>query len=79
MLTSNVNGSEPTQQWASPPSPTDSGCTPLTVNRSYAEAARFVDGLELVDPGLVRLDTWHATPDPDGPEIILWGGVGRKP
>jgi S-adenosyl methyltransferase len=46
--------------------------------RSYAEVSRFFDGLDLVDPGLVRLDRWHTTPDPDGPEIILWGGVGRK-
>jgi hypothetical protein len=47
--------------------------------RSYTEVSRFFDGLELVEPGLVRLDSWHTTPDPDGPEIILWGGVGRKP
>lgn len=47
--------------------------------RSYDEVSRFFEGLELVDPGVVRLDRWHATPDPGSPEIILWGGVGRKP
>jgi hypothetical protein len=47
--------------------------------RSYAEVSRFFDGLELVEPGVVRLDRWHTTPKPDAPEIILWGGVGRKP
>jgi hypothetical protein len=47
--------------------------------RSYPEVSRFFDGLELVEPGVVRLDEWHSTPDPDGPEIILYGGVGRKP
>jgi S-adenosyl methyltransferase len=47
--------------------------------RAYDEVARFFDGLELVEPGLVRLDTWHTSADPDGPEIILWGGVARKP
>jgi S-adenosyl methyltransferase len=40
----------------------------------------FFDGLELVDPGVVRVSEWR----PDSPEeavtpTILWGGVGRKP
>jgi hypothetical protein len=46
--------------------------------RSQDEVSRFFDGLELVDPGVVRLDRWHTTPNPDGDELILWGGVGRK-
>jgi hypothetical protein len=46
--------------------------------RSHAEVSRFFDDLELVPPGVVRVDRWHTDPDPDAPEIILWGGVGRK-
>jgi hypothetical protein len=46
--------------------------------RSRDEVTRFFDGMELVDPGVVRLDRWHTTPDPNAPEIILWGGVARK-
>ena len=38
------------------------------------------DGVELVEPGLVRVSQWR----PDSPEeaaapTILWGGVARKP
>jgi hypothetical protein len=38
------------------------------------------DGVELVDPGVVRVSEWR----PDSAEeaatpTILWGGVGRKP
>jgi len=47
--------------------------------RNHAEVSRFFDGLEVVEPGVVRLDQWHTTPQADGPAIILWGGVGRKP
>jgi hypothetical protein len=42
--------------------------------------AGFFDGIELVEPGLVRVSDWR----PDSPEeaatpTILWGGVARKP
>jgi hypothetical protein len=40
----------------------------------------FFDGLQLLEPGLVRVSDWR----PDSPEeaatpTILWGGVARKP
>jgi hypothetical protein len=40
----------------------------------------FFDGIQLVEPGLVRVSDWR----PDSPEeaatpTILWGGVARKP
>ncbi|HXT90161.1 MAG TPA: SAM-dependent methyltransferase [Trebonia sp.] len=40
----------------------------------------FFDGIDLVEPGVVRVSDWH----PDSPEesatpTILWGGVARKP
>lgn len=49
---------------------------PATV-RSYAEVARFFDGLDLVEPGLVQLHRWRA--ESDGLELPNYGGVGRKP
>ncbi|HET6952077.1 MAG TPA: SAM-dependent methyltransferase [Acidimicrobiales bacterium] len=51
--------------------------------RSRAEVARFLDGLELVGPGIVTLDGWHPpdTPPPtaDGLPVAAYGAVGRKP
>jgi hypothetical protein len=49
--------------------------------RETAEVRTFFDGLELVDPGLVRTAGWHA----EIPEeirdlkVFEYGGVGRKP
>ena len=51
---------------------------PVTM-RSHAEVARFFDGLDLVEPGLVQLHRWRAVPaDPDV-ELANYGGVARKP
>jgi O-methyltransferase involved in polyketide biosynthesis len=51
---------------------------PVTM-RSHAEVARFFDGLDLVEPGLVQLHRWRAVPaDSDG-ELANYGGVARKP
>ena len=49
------------------------------VARPRDEVTGFFDGVELVEPGLVRVSDWR----PDSPEdaatpTILWGGVGRK-
>ena len=47
--------------------------------RTGAEVAAFLDGLELVEPGLVSAPRWR----PDGPEppaeTPLWAAVARKP
>ena len=51
--------------------------------RTTERIARFFDGLELLEPGLVELDHWR----PAGPiaedrsvvERLMIGGVGRKP
>jgi hypothetical protein len=52
--------------------------------RSSAEVARFFDGLEMVDPGVVVAHRWR--PDPGMPqpditdaELSVYGGVARKP
>jgi hypothetical protein len=48
--------------------------------RSHAEAARFFDGLELLEPGVVPANHWR--PGPGGPDpvaaIPAHGAVGRK-
>jgi len=47
--------------------------------RSQGEVSRFLDGLELVEPGLVRVQQWRpATEAEASSPAALWGGVGRK-
>ncbi|MDH6213673.1 SAM-dependent methyltransferase [Streptomyces pseudovenezuelae] len=49
------------------------------VNRSPQQLARFFDGLELLDPGLVSVSRWRpTTPDAEVLEVDDFGGVGRK-
>ena len=51
---------------------------PVTL-RTRAEVARFFEGLDLVEPGLIQAHRWHADPpDPDR-DIPNYGGVARKP
>jgi S-adenosyl methyltransferase len=51
--------------------------------RNHAEIARFFNGWEMVDPGLVQLHRWR--PEPTDTESVLhydvpaYAGVGRKP
>jgi hypothetical protein len=45
--------------------------------RSPQRLARFFEGLDLVEPGLVSVTSWR--PDTDVPEIDQYGAVGRKP
>jgi hypothetical protein len=58
------------------------------VPRSQAEVARFFEGLELVEPGVVAAELWYPPPTtPPGPapapspEDLLpaYAGMGRKP
>jgi hypothetical protein len=43
------------------------------------EVARFFDGLEMVEPGLVRAPEWRpARQDEAETTAALWGGLGRK-
>jgi hypothetical protein len=48
--------------------------------RSHGEVARFFDGLQMVEPGLVQLHRWR--PDPCDPgldrDVPAYAGVGRK-
>jgi hypothetical protein len=53
------------------------------IPRPHAQVARFFDGLDLVDPGVVQVDLWRpsAPAAPTGGEWTnpLYVGVGRKP
>jgi trans-aconitate methyltransferase len=47
--------------------------------RSQAQVSRFFDGLELVEPGMVRVQRWRPATDAEAASpAALWGGVGRK-
>jgi hypothetical protein len=49
--------------------------------RTHGEVARFFDGLELVEPGLVQLHRWRPDPGDVGLEhdVPAYAGIGRKP
>lgn len=49
--------------------------------RTPDELARFFDGMELVEPGVVSITRWRpeATASGEPEEIDQFGGVGRKP
>jgi S-adenosyl methyltransferase len=48
--------------------------------RTQAEVARFFEGLELVEPGMVRVQQWRPDTEIEAKSpAALWGGVGRKP
>ena len=47
--------------------------------RSRDEVARFFDGLDLVEPGIVQLHRWRATADSRTAPSSGYAGVGRKP
>jgi SAM-dependent methyltransferase len=55
---------------------------PMVV-RSRDEVARFFEGLELVEPGLVPINEWPEAQELPGPAagwtLPVHGGVGRKP
>ncbi len=52
-----------------------------TTLRTRPQIARFFDGLEMLDPGLVQVQRWRpgsAAPD-DGEQIPGYAGLARKP
>jgi hypothetical protein len=47
--------------------------------RSREQMLRFFKGMELVEPGLVRIEEWRPDPGSVGDyKSTAWGGVGRK-
>ena len=48
--------------------------------RTRADVARFFDGLELLEPGVVQLPAWRPGPGVDPTRRLpMWCGVARKP
>ncbi|MCU7730412.1 SAM-dependent methyltransferase [Actinoplanes sp. KI2] len=50
--------------------------------RTRSEVARFLTGLDLVDPGIVPVAEWRAGPDsvvPPSAESNIWAAVAKKP
>ncbi|MEU8798743.1 SAM-dependent methyltransferase [Spirillospora sp. NPDC048819] len=49
--------------------------------RSPEQIARYLDGLEIVEPGVVPVTRWRPEPGAQGepPEVACVGGVARKP
>jgi len=47
--------------------------------RSHAEVMRFFRGLELLEPGLVRVEQWRGSELDARNRSAMWGGVARKP
>jgi hypothetical protein len=47
--------------------------------RTRAGVLRFLDGLELVEPGVVPVPRWRPASDLEAASpTVMWGGVGRK-
>ncbi|MBC6456690.1 SAM-dependent methyltransferase [Actinomadura sp. HBU206391] len=59
----------------------DSGIPTPIKGRSQSEIAKFFDGLELVEPGVVSCPHWRPEPNPWGTpaEVMTFCGVARKP
>jgi S-adenosyl methyltransferase len=55
--------------------------TPPGTHRTPDQLARFFDGMDLIEPGVVSITRWRpedtSSGEPD--EIDQFGGVGRKP
>ena len=48
-------------------------------SRSREQVARFFEGTDLVEPGLVRVEEWRPEPGAgDTGRSSLWCAVGRK-
>jgi O-methyltransferase involved in polyketide biosynthesis len=55
--------------------------TPKLTQRTPEQIARFFDGLDLLEPGVVSCSRWRPETSRWGepPEVAMFGGVGRKP
>ena len=50
------------------------------IPRDHAQCARFFDGLELVEPGVVPYTKWRPRSELEAAAYTIgWSGVGRKP
>ncbi|GLF99026.1 SAM-dependent methyltransferase [Streptomyces yaizuensis] len=54
--------------------------TPPITARTGAEITSFLDGLEILDPGVVSCSRWHPDPAGELPALVAqYGAVGIKP
>ncbi|MFD9838655.1 SAM-dependent methyltransferase [[Kitasatospora] papulosa] len=53
--------------------------TPPITARSRTEFASFLDGLDVLEPGIVSCSRWRAGSHVLNPEVAQFGAVGRKP
>ncbi|MEU1487433.1 SAM-dependent methyltransferase [Streptomyces sp. NPDC005752] len=53
--------------------------TPPITARSRSEFASFLDGLDILEPGIVSCSRWRSGSSVRGPEVAQFGAVGRKP
>ncbi|MEU9614396.1 SAM-dependent methyltransferase [Streptomyces sp. NPDC048209] len=53
--------------------------TPPITARSRTEFASFLDGLDVLEPGIVSCSRWRAGSHGLNPEVAQFGAVGRKP
>jgi hypothetical protein len=47
--------------------------------RDHAQVLRFFDGLELLEPGVVRVEQWRSSELETRYRSAMWSGMGRKP
>lgn len=52
--------------------------TPIFL-RTHADVARFFDGFDLAEPGVVDINAWQSTGMPKESQTIGYGGVAVKP
>ncbi|CAM5536766.1 hypothetical protein GCM10010298_74000 [Streptomyces microflavus] len=50
--------------------------TPKLTQRTPAAVARYFDGLELLEPGVVSCSAWR--PEKPAPDVAMYAGVDRK-
>jgi len=47
--------------------------------RDHAQVLHFFDGLDVLEPGVARVEEWRAPELETLDRSAMWGGVGRKP
>jgi hypothetical protein len=80
LVLSHAHGDPQSREYAAGTQAYSSTASGITM-RSRAEILGFFDGLDLVEPGLVRAQEWRPAPSdpPDGGQDWLLGAVGRVP
>jgi S-adenosyl methyltransferase len=80
LVLSHAHGDPQSREYSAGTQAYSSTANPITM-RSRAEILAFFDGLDLVEPGLVRAQEWRPAPTdpPDGGQDWILAAVGRVP